>query len=78
MESSVSSPTADPYVSLSQAELVAVLRHIADSVEAGDSYEGSLEYLAGDGERMFRVIAAYRIGQSVGQGGMRLIHAEVA
>jgi hypothetical protein len=64
--------------------LAAVLRQIADLVERGDSFEGSIEYTiplpedaypppATDDEQPdVMVRAAFRIGNSQGQGGMRI------
>jgi hypothetical protein len=73
------------------AEVAAILRDMATFVEAGDSFEGSIEYTipsydpppldpdARDGWEQTRdeqpevmVRAAYRIGNSMGQGGMRI------
>lgn len=62
-------------------EVAAILRDMAERVEAGDSFEGSIEYVmpwpdenmepVSDAEVM--VQASYRIGNSMGQGGLRLI-----
>ena len=64
---------------LTTAELVALLRHMADSVEAGDSFSGDLEYdcmtdQCQTGE--YLVKGAYRVGNSQGQGGMNLIEGD--
>jgi hypothetical protein len=56
--------------------LAAVLHDMAAHVEAGDSFEGSIEYLMpapGDPECYAMVRASYRIGNTLGQGGVRLI-----
>jgi hypothetical protein len=56
--------------------LAAVLRDMAALVEAGDSFEGSIEYFMptlGDPECYAMVRASYRIGNTLGQGGVRLI-----
>lgn len=68
--------------------VVGVLREMADLIEKGDSFEGSLEYLLPDvpdwamrGEpepedwKAPEVLlkAAYRIGNRMGQGGYRII-----
>lgn len=70
-------------VGMDRHELAAVLRDILARVEAGDSFEGNLEYLMPDPEPApegwpspnaeFWVTAAYRIGNREGQGGMRMI-----
>lgn len=64
---------------LSKEQLSKLLRHMAELVETGDSFEGSLEYLIPDidpepkeGED-FAVTARFRIGNLDGQGGMRFI-----
>lgn len=56
--------------------LAAVLRHMADEVEADDSWEGTIEYMfsvEGDEPYGFEVTAAYRTGNLEGQGSLRLI-----
>jgi len=69
---------------VSKETLLAVLDDIRAHVEASDSFEGYLEYSlpwseeigdpATDGEGVdFRVKAGYRIGNSQGQGGFRMI-----
>lgn len=62
---------------LTKDELLAVLDDLRAHIEANDSFEGSFEYTfpeqgdpSGDG---FRVRASYRIGNSMGQGGMRMV-----
>lgn len=64
-------------IGLNEAELVAVLRQMADLVEAGDSFDGSIEYTAsteaGPGPA-YEVRASYRYGnRGHGQGFMRLV-----
>lgn len=70
-------------VFLTRAELIEVLDDIRRRVEAGDSWEGHLEYLLPWSEEMgdpetdegdgFRVRAGWRVGNLMGQGGMRII-----
>lgn len=64
-------------VPMDKATLLKILDDIRILVDAGDSYEGSIEYLMpgpGDPEDAeFMVRGAYRIGNLQGQGGMRLI-----
>lgn len=64
------------HVSMTKDQLLAVLDDIRAGVAAGDSFEGSIEYLmpgplglGGD----FAVRASYRIGNTMGQGGLRVI-----
>jgi hypothetical protein len=66
---------------MTQEDLAMTLRDMAARVAAGDSFEGSIRYLmpteedARDGA--YAVVAAsYRIGNTMGQGGVRLIGAE--
>jgi hypothetical protein len=59
-------------------ELVATLKEIAALVEAGDSWEGFIEYAMPCGEVVPEgtyalVRASYRIGNLDGQGGIRMI-----
>jgi hypothetical protein len=69
------------------AYVAAVLREMAACVEAGDSFEGSIEYLLPDvPDHVMRgepkpddyeevevlMRCAYRVGNSMGQGGMRI------
>jgi len=67
------------------AEVAAILRNMATLVEAGDSFEGSIEYSIPTSEDALppptldeeqpevMVRAAYRVGNSMGQGGMHII-----
>jgi hypothetical protein len=67
-------------VLMSHADLLAVLDDIRARVAAGDSFEGSLEYAIPDEPTEgihYAVRAGYRIGNSQGQGGFRLIAREV-
>lgn len=57
---------------LTAEELVATIAEIRRCVEAGDSFGGHLEYEAVDGDT-FDVTASYRIGNRMGQGGMRVV-----
>ena len=64
-------------------ELAAILFEMGAKVLAGDSFEGSIEYLLpeppehkGDPEpdpNLVHVRGAYRVGNLQGQGGMRMI-----
>lgn len=64
-------------VPLTKAELVAILKDMLARVDAGDSLEGSLEYMLPDTEELedtdFVVSASYRTGNLEGQGGMRMV-----
>lgn len=65
-------------VPLRQSELLDLLHDMAIRIEAGDSYEGSIEYLMGepdDPPGTYRVSATYRIGHLMGwgQGGIRTV-----
>ena len=67
-------------VGMTKETLLALLDDIRHHVEAGDSMEGSIEYLMPYDEEMeiiegadFSVRAAYRVGNLQGQGGMRMI-----
>jgi len=68
---------------MSKDEFLVILDDIRTLVAAGDSFEGSLSYElpwhtemgdpAEDPFGGFRVRASYRTGNSMGQGGMRLV-----
>jgi hypothetical protein len=65
-------------VYVTRDQLLDVIDDMRKRVAAGDSYEGSLEYLLpdvddGDSPDGFRLRAAYRVGNLQGQGGMRMI-----
>lgn len=71
------------HLPMSQTDLLAVLDDIRQSVAAGDSFEGSIEYLMPgplgmDTDEDFAVMASYRVGNSMGQGGVVLIGAETS
>lgn len=61
--------------SATKTELLTVLDDIRARVAMGDSFEGSIEYTMPDepGDADFSVQAAYRVGNSMGQGGLRTI-----
>ncbi len=61
---------------LTKDELLDTLRGIIALIQADDSFEGNLTYSCleeGLGRGEFAVTAAFRTGNSMGQGGMRLI-----
>lgn len=62
---------------MSYAELADLLDDMARRVRAGDSYEGNIEYVIPledtEGLDMVEVRGTYRIGNLMGQGGMRMI-----
>jgi hypothetical protein len=65
---------------MTKAQLLEVIDDIRMRVEAGDSYEGFLNYLMpydDDDEiiedAVFVVEARYRVGNLQGQGGMRMV-----
>lgn len=67
-------------VPVDKASLLSVLDDIRAHVEADDSFEGSFEYTMPFDEDMeivpdadFMLRAAYRVGNSQGQGGMRMV-----
>lgn len=64
-------------VPCSTEDLVGVIADILNVVSEGDSFEGFLNYLMpmppDDPECDFMVEARYRIGNSMGQGGMRML-----
>lgn len=63
-------------VPMDKPGLLHVLDDLRACVVADDSFEGSLEYLMpteGDPDCAFMVRASYRIGNSMGQGGVRMI-----
>lgn len=58
------------------AGLVEILKDIVARVEAGDSFEGNINYTCMDNTLMdgeWQVSGSYRIDNSQGQGGMRVI-----
>jgi hypothetical protein len=60
-----------------KAEVLSVLSEILYIVEHDDSFEGSFEYTMpepGDPpDTRFRLRAAYRVGNSMGQGGLKMV-----
>lgn len=61
---------------MSYEQLAALLEDMAHRARVGDSYEGHIEYLMPEedgGPDKVLVRGAYRIGNTEGQGGMRLI-----
>jgi hypothetical protein len=63
---------------LTRDQLAAVLREIADGFESGDTLEGHVEFLVGDGVGLeggatWDVRGAYRTGNREGQGGLRFV-----
>lgn len=71
-------------VYMSKNDLLAVLDDMRAQIAADESFEGSMSYEfpwntfcdpvdTDDPEGGFRVRAAYRIGNSMGQGGMRMV-----
>lgn len=68
-------------VLLEHSELVEILQDVLDRVKDGDSLEGNItwalpEDLAEECRGKFDVIAVYRISNTMGQGGMRMICTE--
>lgn len=53
-------------------ELVAVLDDIKKRVQEKDSFEGSISYEKGDEKDSWEVVGAYRLGNSQGQGSVRV------
>jgi hypothetical protein len=64
-------------VPMSQPELVDLLKDILYRVQDGDSLEGSIEWALpdqGDPEDAYAMVrASYRVGNTAGQGGMRMV-----
>lgn len=62
---------------MTKEQTLAVLENIRAVVAADDSIEGSFSYEFPNeddpAEPGFRVRASYRIGNSMGQGGMRMV-----
>ena len=62
---------------MSREQLLAVLDEIRQGVADGDTLEGSIQFTLNydepAAEHPYDVQAAYRVGNSMGQGGMRLI-----
>lgn len=67
------------------AQVAEILRNMAEHVAAGDSFEGSIEYsiptaedalpppASDDDQPEVLVRAVYRIGNTMGQGGYRIV-----
>jgi hypothetical protein len=62
---------------MSHEDLVALLSDVAQRVRTGDSFEGFIQWLLPEDRdapaRSFDVLARYRIGNTMGQGGMRIV-----
>lgn len=66
---------------LSQADVAKMFRVMADLIEAGDSFEGTVRYscigLEGPNPDLqrdeYEVEAGYRVGNMDGQGGFRIV-----
>lgn len=66
---------------LGRPTLTRELRDIADRIEDGDSFEGSLTYSCMDEDLVageFRLVGAVRVGNKDGQGGMRLYEQDLS
>lgn len=59
-----------------KATLVDTLRDVLAVVELDDSAGGFVQYEWGDEPGTFEVTARYRIGNAMGQGGMRILHED--
>lgn len=57
---------------MDKAQLVALLHRITDGVLTDDTFEGSMQFVI-VGVDKWEVEAAYRVGNTCGQGGMVLI-----
>lgn len=62
---------------MSRDDLVALLDDIRNRVATGDSFEGNVQYLISDRDHPFDVAASYRVGNSAGQGGVRMVGVPV-
>ena len=63
---------------VSTQELVGILADIKQRVESGDSFEGNFEYTCmaeGLQRGEWEVSGAYRVGNTLGQGGMAVFEA---
>jgi hypothetical protein len=54
-------------------DLLALLADVSRCIQADDSYEGSLVWEATMRPHEFEVYASYRVGNSMGQGGVVLV-----
>jgi hypothetical protein len=68
----------DRPLTLSKDEFVAVLTDLLAWVQQDDSMEGSLAYEWGDQPGEYRVAGVLRMGNSMGQGGVRLLQEQAA
>lgn len=59
-----------------KATLVETLSDVLAVVIADDSAGGFIQYEWADEPGKFEVIARYRIGNAMGQGGMRILHED--
>lgn len=66
---------------LNKAELLAVVDEIRTRIEADDSWEGYLNYVICEEDdppdTYARVEARFRVGNSMGQGGMKMIGVDI-
>lgn len=63
-------------VPMSKDQLIKVIGDMLAAIAKDDSFEGSIEYLMpyeNDPDCDFMVRGVYRVGNSMGQGGVRLI-----
>jgi hypothetical protein len=63
-------------VKLSENELLTLLDNVKKSIQEQDSMQGIISYEWADEPGFYMVNAVYRIGNSEGQGGMRIIGKE--
>jgi hypothetical protein len=69
-------PAAPGSVGMSVEQFLEVLDDVRARVAAGDSFEGHIEYLMPENPAdgvAFDVRARYRVGNSMGQGGVRFV-----
>lgn len=80
LEAAAGNRPQDPPVRMTAKQVSGILADMSQRVGCGDSFDGSISYYT-DYEREpdgldFDVTAAYRVGNRMGQGGMRLIRGE--
>lgn len=63
-------------VTMTREAFLAVLDDLRASIATDDSMEGSLAYEWGDEPGVYRVAGALRVGNSQGQGGLRLLRGD--
>lgn len=63
---------------LTRDELIAVLDDVLEGVRTGDTLEGFVEITIGDELELWDVRARYRVGNLMGQGGMKMVGAFVS